>query len=303
MLPNTPATTPVLTLSIATSDFVPFTSCGCGSSDICLAAACPLAIAILVPANLGAVPRLINIRSFVALKFPTHIPRLAINSLADFPIARRTADDAANVHMLVWEQVVTPTAESIFKRVRLSLRRTRMRFRICKSGGMPGGRHLSPQGEGGKGGARRRRQASRVELGDDMERRDQAAARRRPRDCTDSCEGDCGDVVAKRGASLWGNHGASVGKVLDAKPTGMKERKERRHKPVIRNSKIADLAPYPRAPNHGGSTQAANPPTRTFFMCVILSSMLWVVMQKGGQRSYAAAAAPSRGVIRVFANA
>lgn len=132
---------------------------------------------------------------------------------------------------------------------------------------MSGGRHLSPQGEGGKGGARRRRQASRVELGDDMERRDQAAARRRPRDCTDSCEGDCGDVVAKRGASQWGNYGASVGKVLDAKPTGMKERKERRHKPVIRNSKIADLAPYPRAPQPRG-VNTGRQPTNPHFLHV-----------------------------------
>jgi hypothetical protein len=106
MLPKTPATTPVLTLSIATSVFVPFTSCGWGSSDICLAA-CPLAITSLVPANPGAFPRLvdIDIRSFAALKFPTQIPRLTISALAG-PIARRTADDAANVSMFgggVWD--------------------------------------------------------------------------------------------------------------------------------------------------------------------------------------------------------
>jgi hypothetical protein len=56
-----------------------------------------------------------------------------------------------------------------------------------------------------------------------------------------------------------------VGKVLDAKPTGMKERKERRHKPVIRNPKIADLAPYPRAPQPRG-VNTGHQPTNPHFL-------------------------------------
>lgn len=87
-----------------------------------------------------------------------------------------------------------------------------------------------------------------MDFDNELEGRDQASARRRPCDCTDSCEGELGDVVAKRGESGRGKHSSSEGVVLDKKSCSVQERQGRRHKPVSRNTQIIDLSLCPRAP-------------------------------------------------------
>lgn len=100
MLPNAPASTPVLILSIATSLFVPLTSCGWGSSDICLAP-CPLAVPVPVHGPLLDMANLLLAgTSSSTLKFPTQIPRLAPSPLIDPFNARRIAVDEANASIL-----------------------------------------------------------------------------------------------------------------------------------------------------------------------------------------------------------